>query len=170
MNVCNNMIILKSDDELFSNAQMLKMYAKTEAMIDLLQMFTTSQWKFDNSNTIKLLSSLSKEDRKQFEFSLKNFDWKQYTKSYYYGIRKHILHEDLSNIVKAKSSNRKILEGILSAPRERKSGHASSCISLLSKSVSLWQSDVWGCAEKRTLVAADLCSLGALGCSGCITR
>lgn len=88
--------------------KMLKMYKKAEAMTDLFQMFTTSQWKFDNSNTIKLLSSLSIEDRKQFEFSLKNFDWKQYTKSYYYGIRKqHILHEDLSNIVKAKSRNRK---------------------------------------------------------------
>jgi len=86
---------------------MLKMYAKTEAITDLLQMFTTSQWKFDNSNTIELLSSLSIEDRKQFEFSLKNFDWEQYTTSYYYGIRKHILHEDMSNIVKAKSRNRK---------------------------------------------------------------
>lgn len=92
---------------------MLKMYAKTEAMTDLLQMFTTSQWKFDNSNTVELLSSLSIEDRKQFEFSLKNFDWKQYLKSYYYGIRKHILHEDLSNIVKAKSRNQKYVRYLI---------------------------------------------------------
>lgn len=86
---------------------MLKMYAKTEVMLDLLQMFTTSQWKFHNNNTIELLSSLNTEDRKQFEFSLKKFDWEQYTKSYYYGLRKHILHEDLSNMVKAKSRSRK---------------------------------------------------------------
>jgi alcohol-forming fatty acyl-CoA reductase len=85
------------------------MYSKTEAMTDLLKMFTSKQWKFDNSNTIELLSSLSKEDRDKFEFSMENFNWKQYTTSYYYGIRKHILHEDLSNMVEAKSRNRKYI-------------------------------------------------------------
>ncbi|XP_060836401.1 fatty acyl-CoA reductase wat-like [Rhopalosiphum padi] len=89
--------------------KMLKMYSKTEAMTDLLKMFTSKQWKFDNSNTIELLSSLSKEDRDKFEFSMENFNWKQYTTSYYYGIRKHILHEDLSNVVEAKSRNRKYI-------------------------------------------------------------
>jgi len=86
---------------------MLKMYAKTEFMTGLLRVFTTRQWKFDNSNIIELLSSLSIEDRDQFEFGMDNFDWKSYIKSYYYGIRKHILHEELSNLQKAISKNRK---------------------------------------------------------------
>jgi len=86
---------------------MLKMYAKTEFMMGLLHVFSTSQWKFDNSNSVKLLSSLSIEDRDQFEFSMVNFDWKSYTKSYYYGIRKHILQEEMSNLDKAISKNRK---------------------------------------------------------------
>ncbi|XP_060881062.1 fatty acyl-CoA reductase wat-like [Metopolophium dirhodum] len=88
--------------------KMLKMYAKTEFMMGLLHVFTTSQWKFDNSNSVKLLSSLSIEDRDQFEFSMVNFDWKSYTKSYYYGIRKHILQEEMSNLDKALSKNRKL--------------------------------------------------------------
>ncbi|KAL4148036.1 hypothetical protein QTP88_002340 [Uroleucon formosanum] len=87
--------------------KMMKMYAKTECMLDLHHEFTTRQWKFDNSNIVELLSSLSKKDRDQFEFDMVDFDWKSYIKSYYYGIRKHILHEDLSNLDKAISKNRK---------------------------------------------------------------
>lgn len=84
---------------------MLKMYAKTEYMTGLLRVFATRQWKFDNNNTVELLSSLSTEDRDQFEFGMDNFDWKSYTKSYYYRIRKHILQEELSNLDKAMSKN-----------------------------------------------------------------
>jgi len=86
---------------------MLRMYAKTESMIDLLYEFSTKQWKFDNNNTRQLWLSLSKDDRNMFQFSLKSFDWKSYIKSYYYGIRKHILHEDLSNVEEALSKNKK---------------------------------------------------------------
>jgi len=86
---------------------MLRMYAKTESMIDLLYEFSTKQWKFDNKNTRQLWLSLSKDDRNMFQFSLKSFDWKSYIESYYYGIRKHILHEDLSNVEEALSKNKK---------------------------------------------------------------
>lgn len=86
---------------------MLRAYSKTENMIDLLYEFSMRQWKFDNKNTRQLWLSLSKDDRNTFRFSLKSFDWKSYIKSYYYGIRKHILHEDLSNIEKALSKNKK---------------------------------------------------------------
>lgn len=84
---------------------MLRMYAKTENMIDLLYEFTTRQWIFDNGNTRELWSSLSKNDREMFRFSLEEFDWKPYIKSYYYGTRRHVLHEDLSNVEKASSKN-----------------------------------------------------------------
>lgn len=86
---------------------MLKMYAKTENMIDLLYEFSIRQWKFDNKNTRQLWLSLSKDDRNTFQFSLKSFDWKSYIQSYYYGIRTHILHEDLSNVEMALSKNKK---------------------------------------------------------------
>lgn len=83
------------------------MYSKTEHMMDLLYDFTTRQWTFDNNNTRELWSLLNQEDRKTFWYSLDKFDWKSYIKSYYYGIRKHILHEDLSNTRKALSKNQK---------------------------------------------------------------
>ncbi|XP_022167367.1 fatty acyl-CoA reductase wat-like isoform X2 [Myzus persicae] len=89
--------------------KMLKMYAKTENMVDLLYDFSTRQWKFDNKNTRQLWLSLSKDDRNMFQFSLKSFDWKSYIQSYYYGIRTHILHEDISNIENAISKNKRLL-------------------------------------------------------------
>uniref|UniRef100_A0A2H8TLX3 Fatty acyl-CoA reductase n=1 Tax=Melanaphis sacchari TaxID=742174 RepID=A0A2H8TLX3_9HEMI len=89
--------------------KMLRMYSKAENMIDLLYEFSTRQWKFDNKNTRELWLSLSKDDQSTFQFSLKTFDWKSYVVSYYYGIRKHILHEDLSNVEKALSKNKMLL-------------------------------------------------------------
>lgn len=87
--------------------RMLRMYAKTESMVDLLYEFSINQWKFDNKNIRQLWLSLSKDDRNMFHFSLKSFDWKSYIESYYHGIRKHILHEDLSNVEEALSKNKK---------------------------------------------------------------
>ncbi|KAL5235551.1 hypothetical protein ACI65C_002961, partial [Semiaphis heraclei] len=88
--------------------KMLKMYEKMENATDLLIKFTTNEWKFDNSNTRELWSLLSKEDRKTFWFSFEDFDWKSYIKCMVYGIRKHILHEDLSNMTRALSKNRRL--------------------------------------------------------------
>jgi len=76
-------------------------------MADMFKVFTTSEWKFDNSNTRKLWELLDQEDRKTFWFGFEKFDWKSYTQTMVYGIRKNILHEDLSNISKALSKNRK---------------------------------------------------------------
>lgn len=83
------------------------MYVKTECMIDLLYVFTTRQWKFDNSNTRELWSLLSQDDRNTFWYSLEEFDWVSYIKVYFYGIRKHVLHEELSNVDTATVKNRK---------------------------------------------------------------
>lgn len=83
------------------------MYVKTECIMDLLYEFTTRQWKFDNSNTRELWSLLSQDDRNTFWYSLEEFDWTSYIKIYFYGIRKHVLHEELSNVAKATEKNRK---------------------------------------------------------------
>ncbi|KAE9538171.1 hypothetical protein AGLY_006143 [Aphis glycines] len=88
--------------------KMLKMYSKTENTLDMLNEFLTREWFFDNENTKNLWLSLSKEDRNIFWFSLEKFDWKDYLKIYYFGVRKHILHEDLSNTKKAVSKNQKL--------------------------------------------------------------
>lgn len=83
------------------------MYAKTECMIDLLYVFTTRQWNFDNSNTRELWSLLSQDDRNTFWYSLEEFDWASYIKVYFYGIRKHVLREELGNVDTATVKNRK---------------------------------------------------------------
>lgn len=86
---------------------MSKLYAKTDHLLDSLYVFTTRQWKFDNSNTRELWSSLSPDDRSTFFYSLEGFDWKTYIKSYFYGIRRHVIKEDLTNVEKASAKNRK---------------------------------------------------------------
>lgn len=89
---------------------MLKMYAKKEKMTKLVKPFTTVEWKFDNSNTRELWTLLSQYDRKTFWFSFEQFDWKSYVQGFVFGIRKHILKEDLNNVTKALSKNKKYIE------------------------------------------------------------
>ncbi|VVC34012.1 Male sterility, NAD-binding,NAD(P)-binding domain,Fatty acyl-CoA reductase, C-terminal [Cinara cedri] len=88
--------------------KLLKMYSKIESMMDLLYFFTTRQWTFDNSNTKELWLLLSEEDRSMFQYSFDKFDWNSYIEDNFYGIRKHILHEDISNISEAITKNRKL--------------------------------------------------------------
>lgn len=86
---------------------MLRMYSKSESLIDLLSEFSMRQWMFDNRNIRELWQLLSEDDKNEFRFSLKAFDWKSYLETYYHGIRKHILKEDISNVEKALSKNYK---------------------------------------------------------------
>ncbi|XP_027836948.2 fatty acyl-CoA reductase wat-like [Aphis gossypii] len=90
------------------NPKMLKMYAKREKMTVLFKPFSTVEWKFDNSNTRELWTLLSQDDRKTFWFSFEQFDWKSYVQGFVFGIRKHILKEDLNNVTKALSKNKKL--------------------------------------------------------------
>lgn len=83
------------------------MYSKTDESMNLYHMFTTREWKFYNKNTRELWSSQCQEDRQTFPFGFEHFDWSSFLKSFYYGIREHILKEDLSNKEKALAKNRK---------------------------------------------------------------
>lgn len=80
---------------------MLKLYVKADCMMDVLYEFTTKEWKFDNSNTRKLWSSLSQQDRNTFWFSFDGFNWSSFLHIYFFGIRKYILLEDCENVKKA---------------------------------------------------------------------
>lgn len=91
----------------FYSRRILKMYAKIETTMDLLRVFTTKQWAFDNSNIKELWSLLSEEDRDTFKFSFDGFDWTSYLKTNFYGIRRHILQEDIGNVSSALAKNRK---------------------------------------------------------------
>jgi len=90
--------------------RMLKMYAKKEKMTEMVLPFTTVEWKFDNSNTKELWTLLSQDDRKTFWFSFEQFDWKSYVQGLVFGIRKYILKEDLNNVTKALSKNKKYIK------------------------------------------------------------
>lgn len=92
---------------IFHSFRMLKMYEKTEHMTDLLYAFTSRHWKFENNNINELWSLLNKEDRNTFWFSFEAFDWKSYMRNYFFGIRRHILHEDINDMTNASGKNRK---------------------------------------------------------------
>lgn len=87
----------------------MKMYSKLDSVMDMLHVFLSKEWKFDNHNTQELWSQLNTEDRKTFAFSFENFNWDSYIEDCVYGVRKYILHEDNSNLKEALAKNRRYL-------------------------------------------------------------
>lgn len=85
----------------------MKMYSKVEKILDSYYIFVTKEWKFDIRNTQELWLSMNQEDQSLFPFNMQGFDWKEYIKCYYYGIRKYLLREDLDNKIQAKAKSQK---------------------------------------------------------------
>lgn len=81
--------------------------AKSDYCIDLLYPFSTREWKFGKDNILNLWLSLSQEDRETFWFSFEDFDWKAYVRDIVRGIKKHVLHEDESDLKKSLAKNRR---------------------------------------------------------------
>ncbi|RZF42877.1 hypothetical protein LSTR_LSTR014703 [Laodelphax striatellus] len=74
---------------------------------ECLEFFTTHEWKFTNTNMLKLYESLPPSDRELFNFDVNDINWQEYMQLYWLGIRRFILKEDLSNDSAARSRLRK---------------------------------------------------------------
>ena len=86
---------------------MVKIQQKLKKAIQCLQFFTTSEWKFSNDNVQRLLGELSPNDRKVFDFEIKDLNWDTYLNTYVLGTRKFILKEDPSTFPEARAHLRK---------------------------------------------------------------
>ena len=54
------------------------------------------QWSHTNHD--KLLSVMTEEDKRIFDFDIRNFDWKQYVDAFCMGTKKYLFNEDLSKL------------------------------------------------------------------------
>ncbi|XP_022187212.2 LOW QUALITY PROTEIN: putative fatty acyl-CoA reductase CG5065 [Nilaparvata lugens] len=75
---------------------------------ECLEFFTTHEWKFTNTNVLKLYESLPPSDRESFNFNVNDVNWQEYMQLYWLGIRRFILKEDTSNDSAARSRLRKV--------------------------------------------------------------
>ncbi|KAK6645006.1 hypothetical protein RUM43_001282 [Polyplax serrata] len=81
---------------------MVRIQQKFQKAISVLEFFTTHEWKFHSSNVRNLLLKLSENDRRIFNFDVKEVNWRKYLDNYVEGIRLYILKEDPAGSHKAK--------------------------------------------------------------------
>lgn len=81
---------------------MVHLTRKMHQAFDMLVYFTTRQWKFDVSNTLGLIDEMSPTDRKEFCFDMRELEWNDYLKDFYFGVRRYLLKEDDATIEYAK--------------------------------------------------------------------
>lgn len=80
----------------FSTFRFAKQAKKMYKMESALSYFTLNQWQFDNQNTAALFDSLSKEDKKIFNFDIKEIDWTEFIIIWCIGLRRYILKDGLT--------------------------------------------------------------------------
>lgn len=80
------------------------MYEKAKRATACLDFFTTHHWQFISHNPIRLLDSMTDQDRQIFYFDVRNISWKDYFVTYVLGARRFILKDDLSSMSLAKAN------------------------------------------------------------------
>ncbi|CAD1478132.1 unnamed protein product, partial [Heterotrigona itama] len=83
--------------------RMLKIYKKIHKFMDVLNYFSTKEWKFSNDNIKGLLSKMTKEDRENFAFDVTEIDWDHYFRMYVRGIRMYLIKDPLDTLPKARA-------------------------------------------------------------------
>ena len=59
--------------------------------------FALRQWHFIDQNVVELWQQLSDIDKRLFPFNISDVNWRAYSEDHYFGIRKYLLKDDISN-------------------------------------------------------------------------
>ncbi|XP_036149633.1 putative fatty acyl-CoA reductase CG5065 [Monomorium pharaonis] len=81
---------------------MVRIQKRISDGLDVLQYFTTREWKFCNNHFIKMFNELSTRDQEMFQFIIYDVDINEYLKYIVLGARQYCMKEDLSTLPKAR--------------------------------------------------------------------
>ncbi|KAH8413775.1 hypothetical protein KR222_007980, partial [Zaprionus bogoriensis] len=76
--------------------RLMKVYRKVHKQMDVLRLFTTTNFSFDSKNTDGLWKSMSLVDQNFFPFDLELFDWNLYYERVLPGVRTYLAKQDPS--------------------------------------------------------------------------
>lgn len=75
-----------------------RLTAKLHHGYEILRPFTTTEYTCSNDNLLAALDELHPDDKCEFDFDIKSLNWEQNFIDSYYGARKRLLKEDISNV------------------------------------------------------------------------
>lgn len=78
-----------------------KAYQKIDKFSLVLAYFAQRSWNFGNHNVQQLWTSLNPDDKKTFNFDMKQLDWDKFFYNYIRGLRVYLLKDDMSTLPQA---------------------------------------------------------------------
>ncbi|XP_036152594.1 fatty acyl-CoA reductase 2 isoform X2 [Myotis myotis] len=82
--------------------RMTKLMNRLLRTVSMLEYFVNRSWEWSTSNTEMLMSKLSPEDQRVFNFDVRQLNWLEYIENYVLGVKKYLLKEDMAGVPEAK--------------------------------------------------------------------
>ncbi|CAG9532435.1 unnamed protein product [Cercopithifilaria johnstoni] len=79
-----------------------RIYKKVLRLVETLHYFTTRGWDFDSKGLIELWETTSEEDKKIFNFDVRQLDWDSYLFDYLMGVKRYVVKDRLEELPKAR--------------------------------------------------------------------
>ncbi|XP_074533421.1 fatty acyl-CoA reductase 1 isoform X2 [Halichoeres trimaculatus] len=88
--------------------RMMKTITRLHKAMMVLEYFTSHSWVWNNDNISMLMAQLSPQDRKVFNFDVRQLHWAEYMENYCMGTKKYVLNEELSGLPAARKHLNKL--------------------------------------------------------------
>ncbi|KAI9532057.1 cyclin-dependent kinase inhibitor far1 [Dissostichus eleginoides] len=88
--------------------RMMKTITRLHKAMMVLEYFTSHSWVWSNENITMLIGQMSQEDKKVFNFDVRQLHWAEYMESYCMGTKKYVLNEELSGLPAARKHLNKL--------------------------------------------------------------
>ncbi|XP_060269230.1 fatty acyl-CoA reductase 2 isoform X2 [Ovis aries] len=82
--------------------RMTKLMNRLLRTLSMVEYFINRSWEWSTYNTEMLMSALSPEDQRVFNFDVRQLNWLEYIENYVLGVKKYLLKEDMAGIPEAK--------------------------------------------------------------------
>ncbi|XP_010995910.1 fatty acyl-CoA reductase 2 [Camelus dromedarius] len=82
--------------------RMTKVMNRLLRTLSMLEYFINRSWEWSTYNTEMLMSELSPEDQRVFNFDVRQLNWLEYIENYVLGVKKYLLKEDMAGIPEAR--------------------------------------------------------------------
>ncbi|KAK7892045.1 hypothetical protein WMY93_024008 [Mugilogobius chulae] len=88
--------------------RMMKTISRLHKAMMVLEYFTSHSWVWHTDNLAMLMTHMSPEDKKVFNFDVRQLHWAEYMESYCMGTKKYVLNEELSGLPAARKHLNKL--------------------------------------------------------------
>ncbi|XP_051171885.1 fatty acyl-CoA reductase wat-like isoform X2 [Leptopilina boulardi] len=82
--------------------RLMKIYKKIHRFMDVLNYFTTKEWKFSNDRVHNLINRMSAKDRENFSCDMREIVWDTFFKTYIKGIRIYLIKDPMETLPQAR--------------------------------------------------------------------